>query len=452
MPVWCHFFEARTINRNETVLLSMNKITVRHFGVVLEITRQHDRRFIIPDYTTGERVRHVRTTESEAREKAKDVCKILAKGRQQERGFLGDDDLKFDARRALEILQPTGLRLMRAAQVVADCCELITVDEIVAAARYWKDHRPDRKFAPKPADLAVDEFLGRQKHLSDRRQRALKCYLDASVDAFKKRTLDTTTAADLRDFMRAKKEWKSAKTKNEVRNAISLLYIDAAERGYVAKNFNPAKEIKAERLKNGDAGIMLPSAVRQILYSVEDELKVPLAVWFFAGCRKESIARLQWSALQDALKTAFIQIKAIDDLKTGARSVPLEENLRLWICDHLSRHAESTGPILPTCYSEGRKLDNLTRKIACRSGIKWVDNAPRHSYVTMRLAKGDNVQSVAKATGNSLSQIQKHYWNRNEAITEEIAGEYFGIVPAGLAENVTTTVAVAHGEKSLRRF
>lgn len=73
--------------------------------------------------------------------------------------------------------------------------------------------------------------------------------------------------------------------------------------------------------------------------------------------------------------------------------------------------------------------------LVSRSGVKWVDNAPRHGYVTMRLAKGNNVQSVAKAVGNSLPQIQKHYWNRNEAITKEIADEYFGIVPAGLAEN-----------------
>jgi hypothetical protein len=407
----------------------MNKIVVRHFGIPLEITRQHERRFVISDYSNGDRVRHVRSTESEARDKAKEVCEILAKGRQKEREFLGDDDLKFDARRALEILQPTRLRLSRAAQVIVDCCEMITVDEIVAAARYWKDNRPNRKFNPKTADLAVDEYKARQKHLSERRQRTLSSYFKAFAGQFSGRTLDVITAADLKDFIRLKTEWKSAKTRNEVRNAISLLYIDAAERGHVPKNFNPVKEIKAERLKNGDAGIMLPSAVRQILNSVEDELKVPLAVWFFAGLRKESIARLQWDALRNALETGYIQIRASEDLKTGARNVPVEANLRLWICDHLNHYQDATGLILPAWYGEARKLDNLTRKIACRSGVKWIKNAPRHSYVTMRLAKGDNVQSVAKAAGNSLAQIQKHYWNRNEAITKEIAEEYFGIVP-----------------------
>ena len=35
--------------------------------------------------------------------------------------------------------------------------------------------------------------------------------------------------------------------------------------------------------------------------------------------------------LRDAIKTGFIQIMAIDDLKTGARNVLLEDNLRFWI-------------------------------------------------------------------------------------------------------------------------
>jgi hypothetical protein len=283
--------------------------------------------------------------------------------------------------------------------------------------------------------VGKDDFMARQKHLSGRRQRALECYLGAFAEEFWGRALDNITAADLRDFIRSKKEWASAKTRNEIRNAIALLYGDAGERGNIPRNFNPAKEIKTERLKNGDAGVLLPGAVRQVLNSVEDELKVPLAVWFFAGCRKESIARLQWSTLRDALKTGYIVIRAQEDLKTGARNVPLENNLRLWITDHLNRFPQVDGPILPIHYSQGRKLDNLTRKIACRSGLKWVSNSPRHSYVTMRLAKGDNVQSVAKAAGNSLAQIQKHYWNRNEAITKDIGEEYFGVVPVGLAEN-----------------
>src|SRR4051812_37148317 len=107
----------------KTVLLVMkNRIIVRHFGINLEIVCQNsDRyasghRYVIPDYSQGKRIRHIRTTESEARDKAKEICEILATGRQEERGMLADDDLKFDVRRAREILQPTSLRLSRAAQ------------------------------------------------------------------------------------------------------------------------------------------------------------------------------------------------------------------------------------------------------------------------------------------------------------------------------------------------
>lgn len=48
-----------------------NDIEVRHLGLTIKVTRENDSRFIIPDYTTGKRFRHVRTSEAAAKEKAK---------------------------------------------------------------------------------------------------------------------------------------------------------------------------------------------------------------------------------------------------------------------------------------------------------------------------------------------------------------------------------------------
>jgi hypothetical protein len=57
------------------------KIKVRHQGIVLEITQEKENRFIIADYSSGQRVRHVRTSEAEAREKAKKICEATAAGK-----------------------------------------------------------------------------------------------------------------------------------------------------------------------------------------------------------------------------------------------------------------------------------------------------------------------------------------------------------------------------------
>jgi hypothetical protein len=408
------------------------KIKIRHQGVALEISKETDTRFVIPDYTTGKRVRHVRTTETEARDLAKKICEAMAGGNKD---LLGLSPFESEIRAAMNAL-PMGVRLGRAADIIADCCRIVEPGEIVTACRYWKDQRPDKKFAPRSTYEAVEEYMDHQKHLSERRQRALDSYFNSFTNKFGKKCLHEITTADLKDFVFGRQSWKSAKTRNEVRAAIGLLYKDAQERGYVARGYNPSAELDRERLKNGDVGVFMPDQVRQIMNSLEDELALPMALWFFGGLRKENLARIQFSSLRSALKTGFLKIAAHEDLKTGARTVRLEPNLRAWIEWYLARHPDASGPVLAVQYSEGRRLDNLTRKITCRSGVTWTRNAPRHSCLTMWLSRPENVQNVAKWAGNSLAQIQRHYWNKSDEITPHVSEEYFSIRPSGQAENV----------------
>ena len=58
-----------------------NKITVKHQGIPLAITQEKNNRFVISDYSSGRRLRHVRTTEAEARDKAKEICELMAGGK-----------------------------------------------------------------------------------------------------------------------------------------------------------------------------------------------------------------------------------------------------------------------------------------------------------------------------------------------------------------------------------
>jgi hypothetical protein len=403
------------------------KIKVRHQGIPLEITKEREGRFIIPDYTTGQRIRHVRTTEAKARDKAKEICEAMASGQSD---ILGLSPYESEIRGAFDAL-PGGIRLGRAVEIVRDCCEVLDPNEIVQACRYWKDHRPDKKFTAKRVADAITEYLGRQSRLSERRQNALNSYFKPFKKQFAARTLDEITTSDLKDFIDSRKAWKSPKTRNEVRSAIGLLFQDAQERGHVGKGVNPAKEIKREKIKQGDVGVFMPEQVRQILASLEDELALPMALWFFGSLRKENLARIQFSSLRSALKSGYLKIAANEDLKTGARSVQLEPNLRAWIAWFFQRHPDATGCVLPS----PDNIDNLTRKIVRRSGVSWLDNAPRHSCVSMRIARGDNVQAIAKAAGNSLVQIERHYWNRDESISAEVAKEYFSIIPP-IEENV----------------
>ena len=115
-----------------------------------------------------------------------------------------------------------------------------------------------------------------KKHLSERRQRNAEFLLKAFTGEFGGRKLDAITAADLKGFHPPEDGVEIGEDAERGPQRHQPAYIDAVERGHVAKNFNPSKEIKAERLKSGDVGgILLPSAVRQILNSVEDESSAP---------------------------------------------------------------------------------------------------------------------------------------------------------------------------------
>jgi hypothetical protein len=58
-------------------------IHIKHLGISIKISRENDSRFVKPDYSSGTRVRHVRTSESAAKEKAKQVCEALATGKRE---------------------------------------------------------------------------------------------------------------------------------------------------------------------------------------------------------------------------------------------------------------------------------------------------------------------------------------------------------------------------------
>lgn len=231
--------------------------------------------------------------------------------------------------------------------------------------------------------------------------------------------------------------WKP-KTVNEFLSAVALLYKDAIFRHNAAQNPCAPDSIERLEVKRGTIGVYRPDQVRAIMFSVKEDMAVALALWFWGGMRISEVARLVWSELRSALKTGVLVITEDVGQKTegSARSIPLLPNLRAWIQWYLVRHPDASSLVLPKKYSEGRKLDDLPRKIAIRSRIKWIENAPRHSFCTYHLKAYKDIPKLVEMAGNSVRTLQKHYWNKSNTITEETANEYFEIMPQEFAANV----------------
>jgi hypothetical protein len=91
------------------------KIEVLHKGVTVKVSRftsiKHGAKydeFVIADYTSGKRVRHVRATEESAKAKAKEICEVLATGKQDVREW--DQSTRDDIRQALKVIAGAGVR------------------------------------------------------------------------------------------------------------------------------------------------------------------------------------------------------------------------------------------------------------------------------------------------------------------------------------------------------
>jgi integrase len=133
---------------------------------------------------------------------------------------------------------------------------------------------------------------------------------------------------------------------------------------------------------------------------------------------------LSWQQIAEGLASGSIYLPATIT-KTGvARAVPLEPNLIEW----LNKYRRASGLVLPEQYG-GKNIDGITRVLRKQSGVTWRDNAPRHSYASYCLARGDAPASVTSAMGHSLQMLQKHYWARSKNLTKAAAQEWFAIRP-----------------------
>jgi integrase len=392
----------------------------------------------VADKSTGTRRLLPFSNEEDARRKATEIVEGTVKTQAAEASWT--EQQKREIVDSMDLVKPFGINLKTAVTVFCQAIEIMggQPGHLLVAAQFYKTNRPNKPLIPKLASEVVQEYLARRKMLSTERQRNLACNLGHFSKKFAGRTLDEIAAAEISDFV-ATREWKP-KTVNDFLSAVSLLYKDGILHNYAATNPCAPNLISRPRVRRGKIEIFTPDEVRTIMASLEDGLCIAMALWFWGATRISEVARLDWSVLRTALKTGYIVIEVVEnnELKTedSQRSIPLSSTLRAWIEWYLAMHPDARGRVLPTRYSAGRKLSNLPRKIVCRSKIEWKDNGARHSFCTYHLKAYKDIPKLVEIAGNSVRSLQKHYWNKSNTITEQMAAEYFGILPPKEAANL----------------
>ncbi len=421
-----------------------SKIPVTQNGVTVYIsvlpTTKHGKpytEYVISEYSTGKRVRHVRADRQAAEIKAKEIAKAMAVSRADVLGW--SETERRDIHQALKLVAPLGVSVDRAAFIVAEAAKLVGVDDILSACQHWRNNRPDKPVSPKPVKDGAAAFLANQKErVSERRHKTAKCYVDNFVRTFGERNMHEVSQGDVEAWLEDK-DWGPA-TINEVIGTVGLLYkyAGSGNRGWVSAEYNPVGKIVRRKVAATAIEIFEPWEGKQLLERIQDkysELTPFLVLWCFSGCRKEEAARVTWQQLNAALKTGRLELRP-DQTKTGqGRTMPLLDNARAWLSWWLGKYGEKlSGTVLPERWQNQGAIDGLPGLLSTNTGITWRDNACRHSFITYRCAVTDSVVNTADEAGNSPAKIERHY--RRKAITKEQAQEWFSIMPPKPAENV----------------
>ncbi len=208
-------------------------------------------------------------------------------------------------------------------------------------------------------------------------------------------------------------------------------------RGHLKEGKLPTEKLEIHPGEGGAIEIFTPSELAKLLGAAKPEMIPYLALGAFAGLRTAETKRLDWTDLK--LERGFVEIAAHKAKTKSRRLVPVLPALLEW----LMPIRKETGPVLPFA-NVSKQVDWLARN----AGVKWKQNALRHSFVSYRLASIQNVDQVALEAGNSPSMIFQHY---RELVTPADATGWFGIRPAAPgnvlpAEFASTPPCPAEGE------
>jgi integrase len=420
-------------------------IEVQHKGVTIKITSSESvkngvvyKSYQIADYITGKRKRWSFADVDKAKKKAKEIAESKATGQNT---LIALAPLEQAIQTALEALTPTATRIDRAAYIFADACRIVEPSEIVAACRYWREHRPDKKLRSITVNEAVQEFTTHHRASAIRKQNITN-YLNLFARKFGGSVIAGITQIEIEKWF-AGQNWK-AKTSNDYLQMTSQFWKYAVRSGWAVKNI--VSEVPRLKVACQPVSIYTPDALQKQLYNLQrnaPELLAAAIVGAFGGLRISEIARSDWTQINQALQTGFVELLG-SQTKTGQpRYVPVAYNLKAWL---LMCRKES-GPILPACWLSPTKrhqnrLNELGRYITRKTGVKWQPNGWRHSFGTFHFKLHGDPHSTITAMGTSLEKLNRNYMSKAQIVSKELAARYFAILPP-TGENIISMTATA---------
>ena len=247
------------------------------------------------------------------------------------------------------------------------------------------------------------------------------------ADTFGARDMTEIESEEIESWLLALK--KSARTRNNIRDTIVMLFRFARKRGYLPDATTAAEKIERDKIRTlaGNIKIYTPGEMRDLLKITPTELVPWIVIGGFAGIRTEEM-RPKTGSRKDPLRWEDfrwsenqIVLRAETSKTDRTRYVPLSKNIKKW----LAPFKKESGPVIPlksgTFYGAIGRLRDDTGTTG-----REKNNALRHSYGSYRNAIIRNIGQLAEEMGNSPGIARKNY---ERPQPKAVADEWFGIMP-----------------------
>lgn len=378
------------------------------------INRGKDRFTIVHYDACGKRCRKMLRDYLVAKRVAVEIADNMAIGNLDVITLSGRDRYVYE--RAVEMLKSTGLGLDAAAFQLVEAHKALdgTAASVVDAARSFASSNPTKLQVRKTVGEVVNELIKSKeaKGRSAYHTKDLRSRLGRFAAAFRC-PISSVLPAEIDQFLTSLN--LSPRSKNNFRRAIGMLLKFSKVKAYISQNHPGIEAVERSTEEARDITIFTPVELRALMNAADESLIPCLALAAFAGLRHEELRRANWSDIK--LSEGHIEIKAAQAKTRVRRLVPISENLRQWL---LPRQ-RPTGPVAPFA-----NLCAPLLKLAKKAGVKWSRNVLRHSFISYRTAKIQDVQQVALESGNSAKVIFRNYL---KVVTPKCSDAWFQIAP-----------------------
>jgi integrase len=230
----------------------------------------------------------------------------------------------------------------------------------------------------------------------------------------------------------------AVKTRNKHRGYAGQIFSFALDKNYLREN--PVSRIKKfKELSNPDGSdeiknhVLSAGETEKLFRAAQPDPKIIpfLALWFFAGVRRATLEKLDWSAVKLSEKRVIVPRYAGKNDKRYR--VTLSDNLVEWIRPHVIESGSLLAPARATNRAgmlKGKPSETGTRErivaAARKAGITLPDNAGRHTFISMHVAHHESIDKTALESDNSSEIIKRNYL---DIVTREDAAKFWEIRP-----------------------